>query len=163
MKKLLFLSIIICSQNIFAQVTTEKNKLVKDGQTYKMSQYKEVFKNPEALSYFKKARTNNTVGSIFAGIGGGVMGFGLARALSGNKATVTTNSGTQTVKQDTGGAWAAVGIGAGIVGIGIPFAIATAKNAKKAIEIENGGSTTGFQPYFKLESAGTGLALSYNF
>jgi len=33
---------------------------------------------------------------------------------------------------------------------------------KKALEIEN-GEPTAFQPYFKLETAGTGMALSYNF
>jgi hypothetical protein len=48
------------------------------------------------------------------------------------------------------------------VGVGIPFALAANKNAKKAISIEN-GEPTAFQPYFKLESAGNGLALSYNF
>ena len=60
------------------------------------------------------------------------------------------------------GSWTIIGIGAGLIGIGIPFAIAADKNAKKAIAIEN-GEPTAFQPYFKLESAGNGLALSYNF
>ena len=99
---------------------------------------------------------------MFAGIGGGVLGFGLARALSGGETKVNINGQTQVVKQDKSTAWTAVGIGAGIVGIGIPFAIAANKNAKKALEIENGGATA-FQPYFKLETAGNGMALSYNF
>lgn len=163
MKKILLLSGLLFFQSVFSQVKLEGNKLIKDGQSYKISQYREVFSNAEAQTYFKKARTNSTVGSIFAGLGGGVMGFGLARALSGNKATVSTPHGTQTIKQDNGPAWTAVGIGAGIVGIGIPFAIAANKNAKKAIEIENGETGTAFQPYFRLESAGNGVAFSYNF
>lgn len=162
MKKVLFLTIALFFQSTYAQVEMSGNKLMKDGQTYKMSKYNDVFKNPEALSYFKKARTNNTVGTIFAGVGGGVMGVGLARALSGGKTNVTVNGQPQTIKQDNSAAWTAVGIGAGIVGIGIPFALAAKKNADKAIQLENGESTA-FQPYFKLESAGTGLALSYNF
>ncbi|MBW8358650.1 MAG: hypothetical protein K0M63_02470 [Weeksellaceae bacterium] len=162
MKKILMFTVLCSFQMSFSQVTMENNKLVRDGQKYKISQYKEVFKNPEAAAYFQKARTNSTVGNIFAGIGGGAMGFGLARALSGNKTTVITPYGTQTVKQDVSGAWAAVGIGAGIVGVGIPFALAANKNAKKAMAVEN-GEATAFQPYFKLESAGNGLALSYNF
>ena len=162
MKKLVFFSLTLCCQSIFSQVSMSGNKLMKDGETYKVSQYNEVFKNPEALVYFKKARTNNTVGTIFAGVGGGVMGVGLARALSGGKTTVIINGQTQTIKQDNSAGWTAVGIGAGIVGIGIPFALAAKKNADKAIQLENGESTA-FQPYFRLESAGTALALSYNF
>ena len=162
MKKLLFLTTALCFQSIFSQVSMSGNKLVKDGQTYKMSKYNDVFKNPEALSYFKKVRTNNTVSTIFAGIGGGTMGVGLARALSGGETTVTINGQPAVIKQDNSAAWTAVGIGAGIVGIAIPFALAAKKNADKAIQLENGESTV-FQPYFKLETAGNGLAFSYNF
>ena len=162
MKKILFLTTALCFQSVFAQVEISGNKLLKDGQTYKMSKFNDVFKNPEALSYFKKARTNNTVGTIFAGVGGGVMGVGLARALSGGKTTVAINNQPHVIKQDNSTAWTAVGIGAGIVGIGIPFALAAKKNADKAIQLENGESTA-FQPYFKVETAGNGLALSYHF
>lgn len=162
MKKTLFLTMALCFQSVFAQVEISGNQLMKDGQTYKMSKYNDVFKNPQALSYFKKARTNNTVGTIFAGLGGGVMGVGLARALSGGKTTVTINGQAQVIKQDNSKAWTAVRIGVGIVGIGIPFAVAAKRNAEKAIQIEN-GETTAFQPYFKVESAESGLALSYNF
>lgn len=162
MKKILFLNLLICFQSAFSQVSISGNKLEKDGQTYKMSEYKDVIKNSEALAHFKKARTNNTVGTIFAGVGGGVLGVGIARALSGGQTTVTINGQPQVIKQDNSTAWTAVGIGAGIVGIGIPFALAAKKNADKAIQLEN-GETTAFKPYFKLETAGNGLALSYRF
>ncbi|MEC5157268.1 hypothetical protein [Chryseobacterium sp. MP_3.2] len=162
MKKILFLSLSICYQSVFSQISISGNKLEKDGQTYKMSEYEDVFKNPQAIAHFKKARTNNTVGAIFAGVGGGVMGVGIARALSGGKTTVTINGQPQVIKQDNSTAWTAVGIGAGIVGIGIPFALAAKKNADRAVQLENGESTA-FQPYFKIETAGTGLALSYHF
>ncbi len=162
MKKNLLLGMMLTFTLSNAQVTMEGSKLVRDGQTYKIAQFREVFKNPEAAASFQRARNNSTVGNIFGGIGGGVMGFGLGRALSGNKTKVTRAYGTQTVKQNNGGAWAAVGIGAGIVGIGIPFALAANKHAKRAMALEN-GEATAFQPHFKLESAGTGVALSFNF
>lgn len=162
MKKILLFGLLMSFQIAFSQVSFERNKLVKEGVKYKISQYQEVFKNPNAIASFKKARTNNTVGSIFAGVGGGFMGLGIARALSGGETQVIINGQRKTVKQDKSAAWTAVGIGAGIVGIGIPFALAADKNAKKAIEIEN-GETTAFQPYFKVETVGNGLALSYNF
>ena len=159
MKKLIFLFAILICNFSFSQVTISGNKLMKDGQAYKLSNYKQVFSNTEAQSLFAKARTNSTVGNIIAGLGGGFMGFGLARALSGGDKTVIING--QTVTQKSKG-WELVGIGAGLVGIGIPFALAAKKNTQKALELEN-GTGTAFQPYFKIETAGTGLALSYNF
>lgn len=163
MKKVLFLTMALCFQSTYAQVELSGNKLMKDGQTYKMSEYQDVFKDPEALSCFKKARTNNTIGAVFGGVGGAAIGFGLADILFNNKTVVTSYGyGTLESKPDHSVAWLVTGIGAGLVGIGIPFALAAKKNAKKAIQAENGESTA-FQPYFKLESGGTGLALSYNF
>lgn len=163
MQKILLLGLALSFQSVFSQVSMSGSKLVKDGQTYKISKYNDVFKNPEAVSYFKKARTSNTVGAIFGGIGGAAIGVGLAEVLLNNK-TVVTNYGYGTIeaKPDHSVAWLVTGIGAGLVAVGIPFAIAANKNAKKAIALENGESTA-FQPYFKLESAGSGLALSYNF
>ena len=159
MKKIILLATIIVSQLHFAQVTVEKNKLVKGGVKYKFSQFEEVFQKNDAKTYFKKARTNSTIANIFGGIGGGCIGFGLARALSGGDKTHYIDGVAH--KTETKG-WGLVGIGAGIVGVGIPFVLSASKNAKKAIEIEN-GENLGFQPYFKVESAGNGFALSYNF
>ncbi len=163
MKKVLILSFAFCFQTAFSQVSIEKNKLVKDGQAYKMSEYKNVFSNQESLRLFKKAKSKGTVSQIIGGIGGGLMGFGLAKAISGGtESKVTTNSGVQTIKHDKSGAWTVFGIGVGIVGIAIPFAVSANKDAEKALKLENGESTA-FQPYFKFETAGNGLALSYNF
>ena len=162
MKKMILFGMMLSFRLGSAQVSIEGGKLVRDGQAYKMSEFRQVFKNPEAAASFQRARNNSTVSTLFGGIGGGVMGFGLGSALSGNKSKVTTSYGTQTVKQGNGGAWAAVGIGAGIIGIGIPFALAANKHAKRAMALEN-GEANAFQPHFKLESAGAGIALSYNF
>ena len=163
MKKFLLLGLLISFQIVFCQVSMEKNKLVKDGVKYKFSKYEEVFQNSEAKDYFKKARSNKTASEIFAYTGGFGLGFGLSAVLFGPKNQVYGSYGSQyEVKADKSVAWLVTGIGAGLIGIGIPFAIAADKNAKKAIELENGESIA-FQPYFKLESAGNGLAFSYNF
>lgn len=161
MNKTILFSALIFSQFYFAQVSLEKNKLVKDGVRYKYSKYEEVFQNNEAKEYFKKSRTNGTVSEVFAYTGGGALGFGLATLITGKKNTITSNGVTYTKEAKKGG----LGIllaGVGLIGVGIPFAIAADKNAKKAVELEN-GEITAFRPYFKVESAENGLALSYNF
>lgn len=150
---------LLVAQTAFAQVSISGNRLTKDGQEYKFSKYREVFSNPEAREAFGKARTNSTVGQIFAYTGGFAIGVGIIPALSGKKQEV--RNGVVYENQPSRG-WAVVGIGAGLVAIGIPFAIASGKNSEKALKLEN-GETTAFQPYFKLETAGNGMALSYNF
>lgn len=160
-KGILFLGFFL-TQFVSAQVSIEKNRLMKDGVKYKFSQYEQVFKNYAAKAYFQKARTNNTVGSIFAATGGAFIGFGAGQLLVGKTKIVTHNTGFQTIQKDKSGPWTLIGIGVGIVGIGIPFTIASKKNIDKAIQTENGEATT-FQSYFKLESTGNRVALSYNF
>lgn len=163
MKKILFLGLALSFQSAFSQVSMSGNKLIKDGISFKSSKYEEVLDNKDAQNYFKKARTNKTVGEIFAYTGGFTLGFGIAKALQGTNKTITVNGSPQTVKvEKEKGAGTLIGIGIGLVGIGIPFAIAANKNAKKAIAVENGESTA-FLPYFKVETAGNGLALSYHF
>lgn len=161
MKKLTIFFLFLCFNSAFSQISIEKNKLVKDGTKYKFSQYEQVFQNSEAREYFKKARSNKTAGEIFAYTGGFSLGFGLVTLISGKKNTVYSN-GVAYTKEAKKGGWGFLGAGVGLIGIGIPFALAAEKNAKKSLQIENGESTA-FQPYFKIESAGNCLALSYNF
>lgn len=162
MKKLFFLCVLLSAFSS-AQVTLESGRLMKDGQSYKLSDYNQVFQNEEARAYFKKARTNSTVSSIFAGLGGGLVGVGVANAITTKEQTVYVNGQKMVTKQDKSAAWTVVGIGAGVIGVAIPFALAAGKNAEKALAVENGEGTTAFQPYFKLEGGGNGVALSYNF
>ncbi|GGG44767.1 hypothetical protein [Epilithonimonas arachidiradicis] len=161
MKQSILILTVILSQLSFGQVSYQKNKLIKDGVKYKFSKYEDVFTKPDARDYFKKARTNKTVGEIFAYTGGFTLGFGIGRLLAGGNKTAYVNGVKQTWKAESKG-WGLVAAGAGLIGIGIPFALAADKNAKKAVAIENGESTA-FRPYFKIESAGNGVAMSYNF
>ena len=160
-KFILIISILMMNFG-FSQVSMKGDKLVKDGQTYKLKDYKEVFQNQEARDYFAKAKTNSTVSQAFAVLGGAAIGVGVTRAIMGSGKTYDMNGKVVGKNEKPKFTWGLAGIGLGVVGIGIPFALAAEKNAKKAIATENGKSTA-FQPYFKIETAGNGLALSCNF
>ena len=159
-KHLLFIPLLIMNF-CFSQVSMEGSNLVKDGQAYKLKDYEEVFQNEEARTYFSKAKTNSTVSQAFALIGGAAIGVGVTRAIMGPGKSFDQYGNLIGKNEKPKFTWGLAGIGLGVVGIGIPFALAAKKNADKAILIENG--ETAFQPYFKLETAGNGLALSYNF
>lgn len=174
MKKIIFLFAIFICNFIFSQTlasskivlgrTTKKAFIVGD-KNYKFSEYAQVFKNRQALEQIEKAKTNTTFGNVFASIGGGLMGFGLARAIIGGstKTIYYPNGGSDSYKNENGSSWIITGVGIGTALVGVPFIKAAKKNLKKAIAIENGESSTAFQPYFQLESAGNGISLSYNF
>lgn len=159
MKKVVFLSAVFASNLIFSQVSIEKNKLQKDGSLYKFSQYREVFQNKEAQVLFSKARGNKTVADVLAFSGGFALGFGIATEIRKGDRRLSDGTVIQT-KENSG--WGFIGIGAGLIGVGIPFVITANKQAKKAIAIEN-GETQAFQPYFQLTPTGNGLALGYHF
>ena len=157
---LLTISIVFSS----AQVSITGNRLEKDGRSYKFGQYQEVFTNEQAKKYFKRARTNVTVGTIIAGTGGALLGFSVAKALTVPKEVSFPDpfGGYYTVEGDRKMWWGYAGLGAGIALVSIPFAIKASKNSEKAIKLEN-EEITASKSYFKLESSGAGLALSYHF
>lgn len=145
--------------------TTNKALFIKGNQTFKYSEYKKVFNNPEALRYAKQARSKSTLGKIFGFTGGALMGAGLVKALQKDE-TVNTNLGdgrvfSVTYKNNYGG-WALVGIGAGVTIVGIVINSGTKKNLIKAVDIEN-GSKKEHQAYYKVGFTGNGAYLSYNF
>lgn len=164
MKKIIYLYAILAFHLVFSQVSLSGNKLIKDGQTYKISHYRDVFSNEEARRYMKKARTNNTVAYILGFAGGASLGVSIPLMLKKKKEGVIMYGPYGPVYGQVDGPYGygyAI-MGAGLIGAGIPFAIKANKNAKKAIQIEN-GEATAFKPYFKVETAGNGIALSYNF
>ncbi|KIA89254.1 hypothetical protein [Kaistella jeonii] len=164
MNKILLLGGMLCFQSLFSQVALSGNKLIKDGKTYKMYQYEQVFQKSEALENMKKARSNNTIASIL-GFGGGIsLGFGIAQLIAHGKTRTAYDifGNPYTIKPDNNDAWILIGAGAGLIVIAIPLSAAGKKKVDQAIRIEN-GETTSFKPYFKIENSGNGLALSYNF
>src|SRR5690554_2654044 len=145
MKKLVF-ALMFVPALMFAQVeepqngqielgTGGKNFFIKDGEGYKLNQYKQVFTNQEAIDHIKRARTNKTFAEIITYTGSFGIGFGVGMALSkqedgyGNKVTSNRNTG-----------WAIAGIGAGVALTSIPLWMGYSKNIKKAIDVENGES-----------------------
>lgn len=165
MKKIILLTTALLSQQYFSQVTFNGTKFEKNGTTYKLSKYNEVFKNQEAIDFVKKGRGNKTVGDIFAFTGGFGIGFGLVGALiSPSESKVNMGyMGTYAYKNDKSGYWTILGVGAGLALVSIPFYSGANKNFKKAVVAENGETSTAFKPYFNVESAGSGVAMSYNF
>lgn len=162
----LFLSLLPLGS--FAQVSdslklgkTNRAFFVRGDQTYKFSEYKKVFTNPEALGYMKKANTNSTVSQIFAAIGGGFIGFGLVKEITKNK-TMYYNGIAYKEKQK--GGWGLMGIGLGFVGIGIPFAVSGGKHLKKAVNTQNKTPEADVKATsYRLDIGGNGVGLSYNF
>lgn len=171
MKKYIFalsfsmVSLLVSAQNSDTLRIGKTNRqfYIKGDQTFKASDYKKVFTNVEALNYMQKSRTNSTFSQIFGGIGGGLMGFGMARALSGGDKEVYINGAL--VKEKQKGNWGLVGIGLGVVGIGIPFAISSGKNLKKAVKTQNQADSgeSGKTTSYRLDIGGNGVGLSYNF
>ncbi|MDO4224313.1 MAG: hypothetical protein Q4C75_00270 [Bergeyella zoohelcum] len=140
MKKLIITAaVILVSQMGFSQVSFDGNKLQKDGQTFKPREYEQVFSNAEAKAYFKKARTNKTIGEIIAFTGGFGIGLGLGYVIFIPKSDTYRGAFGETIttKNNKGYYWTIVGIGAGITLVSIPFYIGFVKNSSKAIAIEN--------------------------
>ncbi len=163
MKKLLLLTVLFCTQSLFSQVSMNGRKLLKDGQPYKSSKYREVFSNPVAADYFKKGRANKTAAEIFSYFGGFGMGFSLGQIIASPKEhTIYTPYGNFTSKTDNSARWTVFAVSAGVTLISLPFYLGMKKNFDKALATENEG-TKAFQPYFKVENSGNGVALSYNF
>lgn len=135
---------------------------IKGDQKFKFSEYKKVFTNPEALNYMKKANTNSTVSQIFGAIGGGLIGYGLVKEVTKNKTVY--NNGVAIKKKESGG-WGLIGIGLGAVGIGIPFALNSGKNMKRAIDTQNKnpGTAETKATSYRLDISGNSIGLTYNF
>lgn len=156
MKKLIAFLLLMISATAFSQIQIAQNKLLKNGQQYSFNQYDKVLENPEAVQLFRRAKRQSLASDILAGLGGGVMGYGLGEVIFGN-------DGGYNLSNDKETGWALVGIGAGIIGVAIPFVLFSKKNIHKAVETENGTASTAYQPHFRIGSSGSSLVLSYNF
>jgi len=163
MKKIIFASAILLTQTVYSQVSLSGNKFLKDGKTYKISQYDQVFQKSESLELLKKAKTNRTTATVLCFGGGFSLGFGIAQIIAHGKTKTAYDifGNPYTIKPRNTTAWTMVAIGGGLVAIAIPVGAGAKKDIDEAIKMENG--TTAFQPYFKIENSGGGLALSYNF
>lgn len=171
MKKILFIAALSTTAIVYAQHdtivlgTTNREFFIKGDQKYRFSEYKKVFTNPEALAYMRKSNTNGTVAQVFGALGGAFMGYGLAQELFFKKQTAYHNGVAYEIKRR--GGWGIAGIGLGMVGVSIPFAIGAGKNMKKAIRTQNDADaqSTAETPKtsYRLDVNGNGVGLTYNF
>ncbi|MFT6215682.1 MAG: hypothetical protein ACJAS3_002082 [Roseivirga sp.] len=126
MKSIITFLILIASIN-FAQAQDKPQLILEKGKVFgsqsnlTLKQAQGLMENyPEAYDYMKKARTNNTMASIFGGIGGYLIGYPLGQAIAGGDAN-----------------WGMAGVGAGVILIALPFHSAFKKNANLSIDLYN--------------------------
>lgn len=167
MKKLAF-ALVLIPFLAFAQVEDKpigkielgnnaKNFFIKDGEEYKLNQYKEVFANQEAIDHVRRARTNKTFASIITYTGSFGIGFGVGMALSkqedgyGNRIDSNRKTG-----------WTIAGVGAGLILTSIPLWNGYVKNIKKAVDLENDETETSVSQ-MRLNINGNGFGLAYQF
>ena len=93
----------------------------QNGQIFKMRDLKRaLIKNQEAYYQFEDAQPNYIATCIFSFTGGFLIGYPIGVAIRGDKAN-----------------WAMAGIGAGLIGLSIPFTIKLNKQLKSAVETYN--------------------------
>jgi outer membrane lipoprotein SlyB len=106
--------------------------------------------NKQAFELIRKAQSSNTLASIIAFTGGGLVGWPIGTAIGGGDAN-----------------WTLAGIGAGLIAIGIPISSNVNKKTKQAVDLYNSSlSSTSFyefRPEFKVIANGNGIGLSMNF
>ena len=105
--------------------------------------------NEEALTYMKKAKTNNDISMVPGFSGGFLIGWPIGTAIGGGDPN-----------------WLLAGISAGIIIIAIPVAKAATSNALKAVEIYNSSQLTSYfhnevRLYLGLADHGVGLKLYF--
>lgn len=105
--------------------------------------------NAQAYQQLKSAQSANTVASIIGGIGGALVGIPIGTAIAGKDAN-----------------WALAGVGAGLIGVSIPFSVKANKLAKKAVNTYNSGLRSGSfwnRSELHLSIAGNKIGLTLQF
>lgn len=103
--------------------------------------------NKEALEELERAKTNRFYSLVFATVGGAFIGFPIGMSLAGEDMN-----------------WTLAGIGAGLVGISIPFFTSYNKRAKNAVEIYNRGLRKNeVQPTLSFNVNAQGFGIKLNF
>lgn len=103
---------------------------------------------PEAYAYMKKANANYVTASVFASLGGGLIGWPIGTAIGGGDPN-----------------WGLAAIGGGLVIVALPFHAAFKKNASKAIELYNAADHQALNHDVKLNigllERGFGIKISF--
>jgi len=104
--------------------------------------------NPAALAELKKARTNQAFSTLFAGVGGALIGIPLGTLAGGGDPV-----------------WSLAAIGGGLVIIAIPFETGFTRKARNAINMYNSGAgkTSGLNPQLRVGFTSNGMGISVSF
>ena len=105
--------------------------------------------NEQAYKEIKSAQSTYAIATVFAGAGGFMVGWPIGTAIGGGDPN-----------------WTLAGIGAGLIVVSIPISQKFNKQAKKAVDTYNGGSTTGLllnksELRFSMTGYGVGLMLRF--
>lgn len=125
------------------------NIYLKDGKSLRgRTLYQVLSKNPETLPHITAAKTNNVYGNIFGGAGGFILGYQL-----GSSYTRTSPN------------WFALGSGAVLAALQIPFEIARVKHTKKAVLMYNNDilKTSSLKPSYNIGLSNNGISLKITF
>ena len=171
MKKLTFL-LLLTNTFVFSQETNSnqqiilgtstKDLFIKNEETYRLNQYKQVFENPSAIKHIQKAYSNKTFGTIISTIGGFGIGFGTGMFI-GNLGKGNSKNPYEKItrKSNRESGLIYLGIGLGITATSIPLWIGFNKNIKKAVELENETTTYSNSLNFNVNEDGYGLAFKF--
>ena len=132
MKKLVFLIVILFYGTIVVQAQTDTitiqdkwygTSFKKDGKPLPLKKLELLLKNDAIASeQFKKGKGANTVGVVLGSAGGFLVGYTIGEALGGGPAINP----------------AVIALGAGLIGLSIPFTNSSCKKFKAAVETYNG-------------------------
>jgi hypothetical protein len=149
LKSLIFLLCVftINAQKIEVEDIFGGYRFTQNGQEYSIAELSKLMKpNPKAYEYISSAESGEKTAVILGSIGGALIGWPIGTAIGGGEAN-----------------WTLAAIGAGFVGIAIPFATKANSNAIKAVNIYNSDQETAFKTElkFQLYPNGIGFALSF--
>ena len=123
-------------------------KFEQNGKSLKVDQMLFIMQDtPDAFRYIQKAKSSTTFANIFGAGGGFCIGWTLGTLIGGGEMN-----------------WAILGVGAGCLGIMIPFANSANKNALNAVDKYNNRNTsalTTFDIQFGFVNNGLGIAIRF--
>lgn len=137
--------------------TSEKKFFIKDGESYRLKEYNQIFSNDEAINYIQKARTNQGFAKVLTYTGSFGIGLGVGLALSKQE-----NKYGQRISSNKSTGWTIAGIGAGLTLTSIPLWMGYSKNIKKGVEVEN-REIENKVSQFNLNLNHDGFGLAYRF
>ena len=149
---LCLLSIQLHAQSTQSPITVKKSFLSttyrQHGKNLTLRQLIEVTaNNADAQAEMKLAKKNADVATVLGAIGGFMVGWPLGTAIGGGEPN-----------------WALAGVGAGFIGVGIPFSIKYAKHAKNAVALHNESiGQVGKSMDFSIGINNNGLALKFTY